>query len=92
MTDTWLPGVSGLDLCQLLRHDAMTKTVPIIVVSGVALATDLKLAEAAGSDAVLVKPCLPGQLAAEICRVLAMSTTLPRTACAPYIEQRLRIT
>ena len=76
VTETWLPGMSGFELCRLLRNDAATQAIPIVVVTGDALASDGKLAEAAGADAVLVKPCLPEQLAEEIDRVLVRSREL----------------
>jgi two-component system, cell cycle response regulator DivK len=71
VTETRLPGMSGLELCRLLRHDSATRGIPIVVVTGDAFASDLTLAKAAGADAVLVKPCLPEQLEAEIRRVLS---------------------
>jgi len=76
VTETRLPGMSGFELCRLLRSDALTRPIPIIVVTGDAFPTDVKLAEAAGADAVLVKPCLPDRLAAEIDRVLSQSHEL----------------
>jgi two-component system phosphate regulon response regulator PhoB len=76
VTDSRLPGMSGLELCRLLRNDASTRPIPIIVVTGDAFASDATLAEAAGADAVLVKPYLPERLAAEISRVLSQSHEL----------------
>jgi CheY-like chemotaxis protein len=71
VTETRLPGMSGFELCRLLRQDGQTKGIPIVFVTGDASANDLTLAKAAGADAVLVKPCFPEQLAAEIRRVIA---------------------
>jgi len=76
VTETWLPGISGFELCRLLRTDKTTKAIPIVVVTGDGLASDVKLAEAAGADAVLIKPCLPGRLTAEIDRLLLRSQEL----------------
>jgi CheY-like chemotaxis protein len=78
VTGIQLPGMNGVDLCRLLRYDALTRAIPIIVVTGDAR-SHVKLAEAAGADAVLVQPCPPERLAAEIRRVLAASTALPAT-------------
>jgi CheY-like chemotaxis protein len=86
VTATRLPGMSGLELCRLLRTDALTNAIPIIVVTGDAYPKNLKLAKAAGADAVLVKPCLPAQLAAEIRGVLATSTRVRRPARIPHDE------
>jgi CheY-like chemotaxis protein len=70
VTETRLPGMSGFDLCQLLRSDNLTAAVSIIVVTGDALETDIRRARMSGADTVLVKPCLPEQLYAEIERVV----------------------
>src|SRR2546430_1626636 len=34
VTETRLPGISGFELCRLLRHDPLTETIPIVVVTG----------------------------------------------------------
>lgn len=34
VTETRLPGISGLDLCRLLRHDAVTADIPVLFVTG----------------------------------------------------------
>lgn len=76
VTETRLPGISGLELCRLLRHDEATRVIPIVVVTGDAFANNLRLAEMAGADAVLVKPCLPEKLANQIQAVLSVSFEL----------------
>src|SRR3954452_18934712 len=69
VTETRLPGISGFDLCQLLRSDTLTAAISIIVVTGDALETDIRRARLSGADTVLVKPCLPERLFAEMQRV-----------------------
>src|SRR5262245_32984053 len=76
VTDTRLPGINGYELCQLLRRDIATKTTPIVVVTGEGVPATLERARKAGADAVLVKPCLPDALLAEIWRVIARSREL----------------
>ena len=80
VTETRLPGISGFDLCRLLREDALTRTIPIVFVTGDAFDADVKRAAAAGADAVLVKPCLPEHLAGEIRRLLDQSHELRERA------------
>lgn len=72
VTETRLFGISGLDLCRLIREDPLTRRIPIVVVTGDAFDTAIARAQHAGADAVLVKPCLPERLADEISRVLSM--------------------
>lgn len=76
VSDTRPPGISGLELCRLLRLDEATKHTPIIMVSADALPREIAVAEAAGADLVLVKPCLPEQLAAAITELLIASGEL----------------
>jgi two-component system, OmpR family, phosphate regulon response regulator PhoB len=82
VTETRLPGISGLDLCRLLRGDASTKATPIVVVTADGQEDTVRLAKVAGADAVLVKPCLPVRLGAEIEAVLRLSRELRRRATA----------
>jgi DNA-binding response OmpR family regulator len=52
--DKQLPGVDGLELCRILKSNARTKSIPIVMVSA---DPDIKvLAASAGADAVLEKP------------------------------------
>jgi CheY-like chemotaxis protein len=76
VTESRLPGMSGFELCRLLRSDPSTERIPIIVVTADAFPSDVKLAKAAGAHAVLVKPCLPERLVEEIRAVLAQSYEL----------------
>jgi len=80
VTETRLPGLSGFDLCELLRSDTGTRTIPIVVVTGDAFETDVRRAQEAGADAVLIKPCLPEMLLKEIHRVLDLSAALRERA------------
>jgi len=93
ITEARLPGISGIDLCSLLRHDSVTAGTPIVMITGDALPADLTRAHAAGADVVLVKPCLPDRLAAEIRRVLSQSQEVrqrAREARNAVAEQLLR--
>jgi CheY-like chemotaxis protein len=61
-----LPGISGYELCRILKRDLVTRAIPIVVVTADAYPADVQRAKAAGADAVLTKPCLPDALAAEL--------------------------
>jgi CheY-like chemotaxis protein len=76
VTETRLPYLSGLELCRLLRRDEQTRTLPIIILTADAMKRDVRLAEAAGADKVLIKPCLPEQLSEQISALLAYSSQL----------------
>jgi two-component system, cell cycle response regulator DivK len=82
VTETRLAGISGFDLCRLLRGDASTSAIPIIVITTDGREDTVKLAEVAGADTVLLKPCLPDQLGAEIEEVLRRSRELRQRGTA----------
>jgi CheY-like chemotaxis protein len=82
ITETRLPGINGFDLCTLLRQDEGTSAIPIVVVTSDTFGTDVRRAQMAGADAVLIKPCLPEALVAEIVRLLDQSSTLRERARA----------
>jgi CheY-like chemotaxis protein len=69
VTETRLPGIDGYELCTRLREHPATQTVRIIIVTGDGYPADIDHARAVGADAVLIKPCLPEVLLAEIRRL-----------------------
>src|SRR5581483_1378690 len=82
ITETRLSGISGYDLCRLLRDDVLTKDIAVLFVTGDAYAQDVIRAQTVGADGVLVKPCLPDELARTIREVLQKSAG-PRAVSAP---------
>ena len=73
VTETRLPGLDGYELCALLRGEPKTRTVPIVVVTGDGYQADVAHARSAGADLVLIKPCLPEVLLAEMRRLVAQT-------------------
>jgi CheY-like chemotaxis protein len=69
ITETALFLIDGYSLCELLRRDAATRNVPILVVTGEGRPSEIARARRMGADAVLVKPCLPEVLMAEVLRL-----------------------
>ena len=80
--DIQLPGLSGLEVARELRRSPSTRHIPLIAATGLSHATQIDEARVAGFDAVIVKPCDPEVLIAEIRRLLAQSgrTQPPGTA------------
>jgi DNA-binding response OmpR family regulator len=56
----------AFEMITRLRHDPLTRHLPIIVVSARALGDDRERALQAGGDVFLTKPCLPEDLLTEI--------------------------
>jgi CheY-like chemotaxis protein len=73
VADLTLRDPSELQMCRTLKESAPTSDVPIIAITGNASAEAKQAAEAAGCAAVLLKPCAPSVLRAEIERLLAAS-------------------
>ena len=71
VTDLAIPGIDGLQLSRRLRQDSRTHDIPIIGITGYSgFISEPDRALSAGCDAVLLKPCLPEKLQAEIERLL----------------------
>jgi two-component system, cell cycle response regulator DivK len=69
--DLSLPGMDGWEATRRLKSDPRTQHVPVVALTGHALAGHSKGAREAGCDAFITKPCLPDALLAEVRRMLA---------------------
>jgi len=56
LLDLLLPGMSGFELCRRLRKEALTQTVPIVIISAKASDKDIAIGEELGVDDYIVKP------------------------------------
>jgi CheY-like chemotaxis protein len=63
VTDLALPRMDGFELIARIRGDDRLRNVPVIALSGYAGTEHETRARDAGSDLVLMKPCLPETLA-----------------------------
>jgi two-component system cell cycle response regulator DivK len=69
--DIALPGgMDGYELCERLKADARTRSIPLIAVTGWAMESSVTRASQVGCASVLIKPCTPDVLHAEIQRWL----------------------
>ena len=64
--DVMLPGISGLEVCRLLRADRATAALPIIMVTARAEETDRIMGLEIGADDYISKPFSPNELMARI--------------------------
>jgi CheY-like chemotaxis protein len=71
--DLELPGITGFEAALRLRRDASTASIPLIAATGYSHTKQLNQAKASGFDSIMVKPCEPAALVAEIERLLAES-------------------
>jgi CheY-like chemotaxis protein len=70
LMDLSLPGMDGWEATRLLKADDRTKHIPVVALTGHALAGASEGAKRAGCDAFVTKPCLPDDLVVEVRRML----------------------
>lgn len=68
--DLELPDLSGAEVARALRAEESTRHIPKIAVTGYTQARQLDEARRSGFDTILIKPCDPDDLIAEIHRLL----------------------
>jgi CheY-like chemotaxis protein len=77
--DLELPGLSGCQVAEALRARTDTKHIPLIAATGFSQSDTLDRARRSGFDSVLVKPCDPTALIAEIRRLLGSTASSRRS-------------
>lgn len=71
LMDLALPKMDGWEATRRLKMNEKTRHIPIVALTGHALAGHAEGARQAGCDSFVTKPCLPDALVAEIKRMLA---------------------
>ncbi|HTM02939.1 MAG TPA: response regulator [Vicinamibacterales bacterium] len=74
LMDLSLPGMDGWEATRRLKADASTRHIPIVALTGHALAGASEGAKKAGCDSFVTKPCLPDDLVVEVRRMLENSS------------------
>ena len=72
LMDLSLPGMDGWEATRLLKADERTKHIPVVALTGHALAGASEGAKKAGCDSFVTKPCLPDDLVVEVRRLLGV--------------------
>ena len=68
--DLELPGITGFEAAVRLRRSPQTAAIPLIAATGYSHVKQLDQARHSGFDSIVVKPCEPAALVAEIERLL----------------------
>ena len=71
LMDLSLPGMDGWEATRVLKADEETRHIPIVALTGHALAGASEGARKAGCDSFVTKPCLPDDLVVEVRRMLS---------------------
>ena len=72
LMDLSLPGMDGWEATRVLKADQRTRNIPVVALTGHALAGSAAGAKKAGCDSFVTKPCLPDDLVVEVRRMLSM--------------------
>jgi two-component system cell cycle response regulator DivK len=70
LMDLSLPVMDGWEATRRLKADQRTRAIPVVALTGHALAGISEGAKQAGCDAFVTKPCLPEDLVREIRKIL----------------------
>ena len=71
LMDLSLPGMDGWEATRQLKSDERTRHIPVVALTGHALAGASEGAKKAGCDSFVTKPCLPDDLVVEVRRMLS---------------------
>ena len=77
LMDLSLPVMDGWEATRRLKANQRTASIPVVALTGHALAGISEGAQRAGCDAFVTKPCLPEDLVIEIKRVLDGPSSTP---------------
>jgi CheY-like chemotaxis protein len=85
--DLELPGITGFEAAMRLRQAPDTQDIPLIAATGYSHVKQLDQARQSGFDAIVVKPCEPAVLVAEIERLLWRPASRDETGAADVCER-----
>jgi CheY-like chemotaxis protein len=83
LMDLALPRMDGWEATRRLKADPRTRHIPVVALTGHALAGHADGAREAGCDAFVTKPCLPDALVAEIRRLLDRQSSKSENKTSP---------
>ncbi len=85
--DLMLPGMSGLELCKLLRHRPDTARLPILMLTAKAGEADRVVGLEMGADDYLPKPFSPREMVARVRAILRRIHGAPAVDGSTYYEK-----
>jgi len=91
LLDLMLPKMSGLEVCEKLKGDVSTQSIPVIIVSARGADTDVIAGLEAGADDYLTKPFKPATLIADVRAMLCRAARAPADAGQDLVLAELQI-
>ncbi len=83
IADVVMPGMSGFELCEMLKLNKTTQAVPVILISGIVNDEIVAQARQAGAFDVVSKPFTPDDLFPKIERALSATRQTQEAAVSP---------
>lgn len=74
LLDLMLPGIDGLSVCKMLKADAATAAIPVVMVTAKGEEADVVVGLELGADDYIIKPFSPKVLVARVRAVLRRKT------------------
>jgi two-component system, OmpR family, alkaline phosphatase synthesis response regulator PhoP len=85
--DLMLPGLSGMELCKLLKQRSETAKLPILMLTAKAGEADRIVGLEMGADDYLTKPFSPREMVARVRAILRRSESTPATDTASAYDK-----
>jgi two-component system alkaline phosphatase synthesis response regulator PhoP len=85
--DLMLPGLSGIELCRILRDRSDTAKLPILMLTAKAGETDRVVGLEMGADDYLTKPFSPRELVARVRAILRRAASAAETEPLPAYDR-----
>jgi phosphate regulon transcriptional regulator PhoB len=85
--DLMLPGLSGLELCKMLRQRSDTSRLPILMLTAKAGETDRIVGLEMGADDYLAKPFSPREMVARVRAILRRAESKPASETTVSYEK-----
>ena len=83
--DLMLPGIDGLSICQQLRADPKTRSIPLMILSAKEEESDIVIGLSLGADDYLAKPFSPREMLARV-KALLRRANNSRQVSDDYIQ------
>lgn len=77
LLDLMLPGKDGLEICRILKRDAKTQNIPVVMMTARGEESDIITGLELGAEDYIVKPFSPKVLGARVKAVLRRKTSAP---------------